>query len=125
MVHSEGTTRTQVHDDQIEPDQDSGKEGRMQCEECQTTLWKAGEMAPAGRYIRLGDASGRVLVLEQPGLLPAAFDGHIALYHQAGFRCACMQPGSGDLVPPQADGGVLGERGSGSPRHESREGGSQ
>lgn len=93
----------------------------MQCEECQTTLWKAGEMAPAGRYIRLGDASQRVLVLEQPGILPAAFDGHIALYHQAGFLCACMQPGSGDLLLPQADGGVVDEQGSGSPRQTSRE----
>ena len=42
-----------------------------------------------------------MLVLEQPGLLPAVFDGHIALYHQAGFRCACMQPDSGDLMPPR------------------------
>ena len=73
----------------------------MQCEECQTTLWKAGEMAPAGRYIRQGDASGRVLALEQPGFLPAAFDGHIALYHQAGFQCACMQRVSDDLMPPR------------------------
>jgi hypothetical protein len=95
----------------------------MQCEECQTTLWKAGEIAPAGRYIRLGDTSGRVLVLEQSGPLPAAFDGHIALYHQAGFRCACMQPGSADMMLPQADGEVMGKRGAGSPEQTSSEGG--
>ena len=97
----------------------------MQCEECQTTLWKAGELAPVGRYIRLGDTSGRVLVLEQPGILPAAFDGHIALYHQAGFRCACMQPGSGDLALSQGDRGVSGERAPGFPRQTLSEGGSQ
>lgn len=72
----------------------------MQCDECQTTLWKAGEMAPAGQYIRLGDESKRILVMERPGLLPAAFDGHIAIYHQAGFLCACIQPRSEDLVSP-------------------------
>lgn len=97
----------------------------MQCEECQTTLWKAGEMAPAGRYIRLGDVSGQVLVLEQPEVLPAVFDGHIALYHQAGFRCACMQPGSNGLMLPQADGEGSRERGSGSCEQTSREEGGQ
>ena len=105
MVPDGRLAECQGHNDQIAPDQHSGKEMRMQCEECQTTLWKAGEMAPAGRYLRLGDDSQRVLVLEQSGFLPAAFDGHIALYHQAGFLCACMQPGSGDLALPQADSG--------------------
>jgi hypothetical protein len=80
----------------------------MQCEECKTTLWKAGEMAPAGRYIRLGDVSGRVLVLEQPGPLPAAFDGHIALYHQAGFLCTCMQRSVDDLALPQVERDSVG-----------------
>lgn len=103
MVHDGGAAGYPGHADQMEPDQHSGEEEHMQCEECQTTLWKAGELAPAGRYIRLGDTSGRVLVLEQPGILPAAFDGHIALYHQAGFLCACMQPSSGDRVHPQAE----------------------
>lgn len=116
MVHGGGAAGYQSHDDQIEPEQHSGKEGQMQCEECQTTLWKAGEMAPAGRYIRLGDTSQRVLVLEQPGILPAAFDGHIALYHQAGFLCACMQLGSGDLMLPQVDRDASRERGADSPR---------
>lgn len=97
----------------------------MQCEECQTTLWKAGEIAPAGRYIRLGDTSQRVLVLEQPGILPAAFDGHIALYHQAGFLCACMQPSSGGLQLPQADGDGSRERGADSPRQTPKGGGSR
>jgi hypothetical protein len=75
----------------------------MHGEECQTTLWKVDEMAPAGRYIRLGDVSQRVLALPQPGLLPAAFDGHGALSHSAGFLCACMQRHLDDLALPQAD----------------------
>ncbi len=121
MALGGGVAGHQGHADQIKPDQRSGEEERMQCEECQTTLWKAGEMAPAGRYIRLGDASGRVLVLEQPGVLPAAFDGHIALYHQAGFLCACMQPGAEDLLLSQVDGEGSREQGADSPGQMSRE----
>ena len=75
----------------------------MQCEECGSILWKAGETAPAGRYMRIGDAFQRVLVLDQPGPLPAAFDGHIALYHQAGFLCACMQRDSQDPARPPTE----------------------
>lgn len=86
----------------------------MQCEECGATLWKAGEMVPAGRYMRLGDASQRVLVLPQPGRLPATFDGRVALYHPAGFLCACMQPGSVDRVLPQAERGISEEQRSAS-----------
>ena len=81
----------------------------MQCEECGSSLWKAGETAPAGRYMRIGDASQRVLVLDQPGRLPAAFDGHIALYHQVGFLCACMQR---DSLAPRQNQGEKSERAS-------------
>ncbi len=55
----------------------------MECEECRITLWQAGEEAPAGRYIRVDDRSYRIVILDQTGRLPPAFDGHIALYQQA------------------------------------------
>ncbi|HZT98050.1 MAG TPA: hypothetical protein VFA10_00210 [Ktedonobacteraceae bacterium] len=29
----------------------------MQCEECQRPLWKAGEVVPAGRYVRVDEQS--------------------------------------------------------------------
>ena len=57
----------------------------MQFEERQMSLWKAGEIAPAGTYVRVDDCSYRAVTLEQAGPLPATFDGHVALYYPAPF----------------------------------------
>jgi hypothetical protein len=59
----------------------------LQCEECQMPLWKAGEVVPAGTYVRVDDRSYRTVILNQEGLLPATFDGHVALYCTS--ACAC------------------------------------
>lgn len=61
----------------------------MQCEECQMPLWKAGEVAPAGTYVRVDDHSYRAVTLKQGEPLPATFDGCIALY--CASACRCMQ----------------------------------
>lgn len=59
----------------------------MQCEECQMPLWKAGEVVPAGTYVRVDDHSYRAVTLKQEGSLPATFDGYIALYCTSACRC--------------------------------------
>ena len=63
------------------------EEAPLQCEECQMPLWRAGEVVPAGTYVRMDDRSYRTVVLDQVGPLPATFDGHVALYCTSG--CAC------------------------------------
>lgn len=65
----------------------SAGEVHLHCEECQTPLWKAGEIVPAGTYTRVDDRSYRAVTLEQEGPLPATFDGQVALYCIA--ACAC------------------------------------
>lgn len=59
----------------------------IRCEECQRPLWKAGEVVPAGTYVRVDDRSYRTVILEQEGSLPATFDGHVGLYCTS--ACAC------------------------------------
>ncbi len=59
----------------------------LRCEECQMPLWKAGEVVPAGTYVRVDDRSYRAVILNQEGPLPATFDGHVALYCTS--ACAC------------------------------------
>jgi hypothetical protein len=48
--------------------------------EFQVDIWKAGEIAPAGTYVRIDEPSYRVILLECEGPLPATFDGHVAFY---------------------------------------------
>jgi hypothetical protein len=48
--------------------------------EFQVAIWKAGEIAPAGTYVRVDEPSSRVILLECEGPLPATFDGHVAFY---------------------------------------------
>jgi hypothetical protein len=52
----------------------------MFSEEYQTHVWKAGEIAPAGIYVRMDKPSYRTVILDSEGPLPATFDGHVALY---------------------------------------------
>ena len=60
----------------------------MRCEECRQELWKAGDSAPAGTYVRVDDLSYRSVTLKQAGPLPTTFDGHTAFYALSGCRCA-------------------------------------
>jgi hypothetical protein len=53
----------------------------MFSEEYQLHVWKAGEIVPAGKYVRIDDCSYRPIMLDEPGPLPATFDGHVALYN--------------------------------------------
>lgn len=59
------------------------------CDECGIRLYRAGERAPAGTYLRVDDQSFQRLQLVSSGILPASFDGHIALYRVAAAPCAC------------------------------------
>jgi hypothetical protein len=52
----------------------------MQHDEYHVPLWKAGEVVPAGTYVRVDDQSYKIVTLQQKGPLPATFDGHVALY---------------------------------------------
>ena len=63
----------------------------MTCEECGTRLWKAGETAPAGIYMRADDSLMRTIAFERAGPLPASLDGHVALYRSAQSGCLCHQ----------------------------------
>ena len=63
------------------------KEVRLRCEECQMPLWRAGEVVPAGTYVRVDDLSYHAVILDQDGPLPATFDGHVAMYCTS--ACAC------------------------------------
>ena len=73
----------QTHDYEVATDEVD----HLHCEECQMPLWKAGEVVPAGTYVRDDDRSYRTVILEQRGRLPATFDGHIALYSASACTC--------------------------------------
>lgn len=79
----------------------------MQYEEQQVSIWKAGELVPAGIYIRIDDASYRKVLLRQAGHLPASFDGHIACYRAAarltGIQEAQWELPDGVQQTPQED----------------------
>lgn len=64
----------------------------MDIEENGMQLWQAREYVPAGIYLRVDDHSYRAIVLEQPGPLPASYDGHIAHYCQAPAMCLLKTP---------------------------------
>lgn len=59
----------------------------MRCEECDATLWRAGEPAPPGNYVRIDSPVQDVITLSQGECLPATFDGHIAIYRPSGRAC--------------------------------------
>lgn len=79
----------------------SNEEAHLQCEECQMPLWKAGEVVPAGTYVRVDDRSYRAVTLDLEGSLPATFDGHIALYCTS--ACECMDHAQRKLVADSED----------------------
>ena len=59
------------------------EDAMQQYEEYQVPVWKAGEIVPAGTYVRIDNHSYRSVTLDQDGPLPASFDGQVALYHAA------------------------------------------
>ena len=69
----------------------------MPYEEYQVPIWKAGEIVPAGSYVRIDNHSYRLVMLEQDGPLPASFDGQVALYRAA----AKMQTPIKSIQPTQ------------------------
>lgn len=73
----------------LAPEPESVEEMQLRCEECQTPLWRAGEIVPAGTYVRVDDQSYRAVMMDREGPLPATFDGHIALYCTS--ACACRE----------------------------------
>lgn len=60
-----------------------------QCEECGARLYQAGERVPSGAYLRVDDGSFQTVRLSSEAVLPASFDGHVALYRAAAAACAC------------------------------------
>jgi hypothetical protein len=48
------------------------------------SVFRAGQVVPAGVYARLDSAPERRVVLGEEGVLPASFDGRVALYHRIG-----------------------------------------
>ena len=74
-----------------------------QCEECGTRMYQAGEQVAGGTYLRVDDGSFQRLVVLQDGVLPASFDGHVALYRAAASPCACerrLREGVTEATPP-------------------------
>ncbi len=61
----------------------------VHCEECGTQLYRAGDRVAAGSYLRVDDESFQRLQLLSSGVLPASFDGHIAVYRVAAAPCTC------------------------------------
>ena len=59
----------------------------MRCEECDAPLWRAGELAPAGNYVRIDSPVQEVVTLSPGEYLPASFDGRIAVYRTSGRSC--------------------------------------
>ncbi len=45
-------------------------------------LYRAGQLAPPGRYRRVGAPSSRIVILENIDFLPASCDGHVAEYYR-------------------------------------------
>ena len=68
----------------------------MRCDECGSMLYQAGEVVPAGTYLRIDDGSFHRIVLDRSGPLPATFDGHIASYRDGVMSCRCVEHQSAD-----------------------------
>ena len=55
----------------------------MWFDEARVRVWQAGEIAPAGVYVRIDNRSYQRVHLPQEGPIPASFDGKRALYRAA------------------------------------------
>lgn len=58
-------------------------------------IYTAGQMAPPGRYVRRDVYPPVEVILDQPGILPASLDGHVAIYERAGSVTGAMESTSG------------------------------
>lgn len=58
-------------------------------------IYTAGQMAPPGRYVRRDVYPPVEVILDQPGILPASLDGHVAIYERAGSAIGAMEGTSG------------------------------
>ena len=72
----------------------------MWLNESEVRVWKAGETAPTGVYLRLDNRSYQRVVLLHEGPLPASFDGQVALY-----RAAPLLPGRDSAGAAHRPGG--------------------
>lgn len=50
------------------------------------SVFVAGHVAPPGDYRRIDVANGKTIVLDRSGVLPASFDGTVALYQRIESR---------------------------------------
>lgn len=73
----------------------------MRCEECGTALFEAGDVVPAGDYLRVDDGSFSRIAMARRGPIPASFDGHVAEYRSAGAVCACRHRDQEQRPPEQ------------------------
>jgi len=46
------------------------------------SLYTAGQLVPPGRYLRVDAYPAIEIILDQPDVLPASFDGHVAVYQR-------------------------------------------
>jgi hypothetical protein len=72
-----------------------------------TPIWRAGELAPPGVYVRVDDGSHRLIRLESAGPLPPSFDGHVACYRLAPRSYAPARAPT-ERVPEEPLGAVRG-----------------
>ncbi len=75
----------------------------MHCEECNAPLWRAGDAAPPGNYVRIDSPAQEIIALRQGETLPPSFDGHIALYRPSGRACCHTCTPASDLLPLSGD----------------------
>lgn len=73
----------------------------MRCEECGAALFEAGDVVPAGDYLRVDDGSFSRIVMARRGPIPASLDGHVAEYRSAGAVCACRRRDQEQRPPKQ------------------------
>ena len=53
---------------------------------CEGDTYTAGQVAPAGHYVRIDSHPDVQVVLTEPGFLPASLDGHVAVYWRLDHR---------------------------------------
>jgi hypothetical protein len=80
----------------------------MWLDEALVPVWKAGEVAPAGNYVRIDNRSYHLVTLDQPGPLPASFDGRVALYRAASPRSLPRRPAAFPAGSAAEDSGAGG-----------------
>lgn len=80
----------------------------MWLDEALVPLWRAGEVAPPGNYVRIDNRSYSLVTLDHPGPLPASFDGQVALYRAASPRSLPQRPTASLMGSTAEDSGAGG-----------------